>query len=285
MNYLVTGCTGFIGSRLISQLLKGGHHIFCISNADGCPNRGRVIHLQHDISRKLDYDRLPSPLNGIIHVAGVMGKSVENVEMFKINTLGTLHMLEFGKKARAGRFVFISSGAVYGYSNTPFSEESPLNPVDFYGQSKYQSELLVSQYGKEFISTVILRLFFPYGPGQTKGIVPEIVNRIRNHKRITIYNDANPRINPVYITDVVQAIEKTLSLEGRQTLNLCGNEITNIRDLSLLIGSHLGSEPLFSFMRDENIADRVGENVLSRMTLGIAPLISLKEGIANILLG
>jgi UDP-glucose 4-epimerase len=281
MNYLITGCTGFLGSRLTDHLLKKGHQIFCISKSDVCLNKGRIHHLTHDLSKRLDYYELPDHLDCIIHVAASMAKDVKNFDMFQINTLSTLDLLDFGKEIGIKKFIFISSGAVYGYGHNSFSEKSPLNPFDFYGQSKYQSELLVNYYSQQFSSTAILRLFFPYGPGQIKGLIPRLSESIKNRRPITIYNGGAPRINPIYITDVIHSIEKSLSLDRQYTFNLCGDEVTNIKELSLLIGNQLKQEPIFFYKEDKNISHLIGDNTFVKETLGITHLVSLKQGIES----
>lgn len=285
MRYLVTGCTGFVGSRLIGKFLERGHQIFCTSRANACRHGGRVVHLQQDLSEGLDYSALPVGLDGILHLAATMEKGLEPSEMFQINTYSTLDLLKYGKETGARRFILISSGAVYGYCQSPLSEESPRNPGDFYGRSKKESEVLLHQFEEGFTSAVILRLFFPYGPGQVKGIVPELVRRIKEGREITIYNERYPKINPIYVTDVVWAIEKALCLKGPYTINLCGDEILSVGELALMIGYHLGMEPVFSDAKDERISNLVGVNARMKATLGISSLILLREGIEEVVKG
>ncbi len=142
MKILVTGCTGFVGSNLIGLLLKKGHHIYCISRKEVCPAGARVNHLQYDLSERLNYNELPTNLDCIIHLAATMDKTINASDMFLINVKSTLNLLEYGKEIGIRKFVLASSGAVYGYNQEPLSEDSPIRPIDFYGLSKYQSELL-----------------------------------------------------------------------------------------------------------------------------------------------
>lgn len=286
MRILVTGCTGFIGSRLINLLLEKGHHIHCISRKEVCPTGEKVDHLQHDLSRQLDYKRLPANLDCIIHLAATIEKTIKDPDMFLINTFSTLNLLEYGEKVGIKKFIFISSGAVYGYSKEPLSEESRINPIDFYGLSKYQSELLVNHHSQQF-STVILRLFFPYGLGQTNGIIPLLANRIKNNEAIIIYNnrhnDGNPKINPIYITDAIKSIDKSLLVEGQCNVNICGDEVITIKELSLLIGRYLGLEPVFRYTNDDRIADLIGNNTKMKKCLDTFPTVPLKQGIQDYL--
>ena len=282
MKILITGCTGFVGSKLIDLLLETGHHISCMSRKDVCPAGNKVHHLQYDLSKQLNYRILPTDLDCIIHVAAVMQNIIKNIDMFLINTLSTLNLLEYGEKVGIKKFVFMSSGAVYGYSSTPLFEESPINPGDFYGLSKYQSELLINYYSHRF-STVILRLFFPYGSGQTNGIVPLLTNKIKNNVQIIIYNLDNPKVNPIYITDVSKTISRCLLLEGQYVFNISGDKIVSIKELAILIGKYLGLKPLFKYVHNDKITNLIGENAKMKKYLGNTPTITVAQGIQDYL--
>ena len=280
MKILVTGCTGFVGSNLIGLLLKKGHRIYCISRKNTCTAGARENHLQYDLSERLNYSELPTNLDCIIHLAATMDKTTKASDLFLINVSSTLNLLEYGKEIGIRKFVLASSGAVYGCSQEPLSEDSPISPIDFYGLSKYQSELLVNHYSQQF-STMILRLSFPYGPGQVRGIVPQLTNKIKHKEPIIIYNGDCPKIKPMYVTDVTKVIGKALELEGNHTLNICSDEVITIKALSLLIGQHLGLEPIFRHVRDANMKDLIVVNTKMKQCLDCYPTVTLKQGIQH----
>lgn len=223
---------------------------------------------------------MPSVIDCIIHVAAVMGKDLSNSELFNINTLGTFHLLEYGKEAGITRFIFASSGGVYGYSSLLLSEHAPINPLDFYGLTKYQAELLVNYHGRDFITTV-LRLFFPYGAGQQNGIVPLLASRIKNREQIIIYNDDSPRISLTHINDVVRAFTASLSTKDHLILNICGDEHVSIKELALLMSSYIGIYPVFEYKVNKSILNLICDNALMKNNLGVTPNVSLEDGIAR----
>jgi len=282
MRVLVTGCTGFVGRNLVAHLIKKKHRVYCMSRNETCENSDESVHIPHDLTRELDYNKLPPKLDCIIHLAATMRKDVKKAEIFRINTHSTLNLLQYGEEIGIKRFIFISSGAVYGYSINALSERSPIRPVDSYGLSKYQSEQLVSHYSKHF-STVILRLFFPYGPGQVNGIIPRLAANINDGKPILIYNRNNPRINPTYITDVVKAIDKSLTVKGCHVFNVGGNEIISVKELSFIIGKSIGKEPIFTDIKDKKIMNLMGDNAKMRDVLGVVPKIRLEQGLKQYL--
>jgi len=282
MNILLTGCTGFIGQHISNHLLEKKHKLFCISSSEACHNKGRVNHLKHNLASPLNYNNLPEAIDCIIHAAAINNKELSNIDHFRINTFSTLNLLEYARQIGVKRFIYISSIAVTGYRNKQITELSHPSPVDFYGMTKYQSELLVNQYSSNF-STVILRLSFPYGPGQINGIVPKIYNNIIHNKPITIYQNNCPVITPVYIDDVIEVIDKSLELNGNFLFNISGDEGISIHQLALKIGHLMGRKPNIRFQKDSSIKNLNISNTRIKKYLPGWPEISLNMGLERFL--
>ena len=284
MNILFTGSTGFIGSSVTYQLIHEGHQLICISRKKELGLQSpSITYLNLDLATILDQNKLPKNIDCIIHAAATMEKEIDENIMYRINTQSTADLLAFGKKQKIKKFIFISSGGVYGYSRSPLSENKPPKPVNFYGLSKLQSELLVNYYSKYF-STVNLRLFFPYGSHQIKGIIPQLTLNIKNDQDIIIYNEGTPVINPIHITDVTQSIKRSLSLSGKHTINICGDETISIKNLAELLGNHLKNAPKFKYATDRKIKNLIGINHRMKKHLRIEPTVSLEEGIKNFII-
>lgn len=279
LKILLTGCTGFIGSDLLNKLNAAGHEVWCISRSEkSCHKK----HITADISKEMDILRLPQGLDCIIHLASIMDGATSNMDMFMANVGGTLNLLEYGKRCGIKHFIYASSGAVYGYADRRAREDDNPNPIGFYGLSKYQAELLVEYYKNDF-STTILRLFFPYGPGQINGIVARLTQNIKQRQPIMIYGSDKPKINPLYITDLTDAILRSLSLAGSHTINLSGTEVLTIKELALIIGASLEIEPIFIKGMDDHMSDLIGDNEQMISLLGVQPKVLLETGIAQYL--
>ncbi len=277
MRILVTGCTGFVGSALIKVLLSDGNTVFCASRSSSCAKNHSMNHFSLDLSLPFCADQLPSDLECIVHAAASMDKTLSCAQMFAANVVSTLQLLEFGKKSGIKKFVFISSGAVYGYNDQPICETDAPKPSEFYGVTKHHAEMLVNCFSTCF-DTSILRLFYPYGEGQTKGIIPWLYNSIVARRPITIHRHDTPQINPVHISDVVHAIVRVMHSGKNFTLNISGNEIVTIRDIADIISSILGTH--YDILQSNNdMGNMVGSNRLLVRELGIDPVISLSEGL------
>lgn len=297
MKILITGGTGFIGSNLVRYLSDRDHYLYCLhrcgngysntnsSNKDN-KNSSKISYIQHDLSNVINIDKLPSDIDCIIHLAVNVDKTIDRLKFFQVNTVSALNLLEYGRSIGIKRFIFSSSGNVYGYNEKPSNELTTINPIDFYGITKYESELLVNHYSQYF-STIILRLFFPYGYdhkyGQKKGLFHTLVDKIKNNEPITICNNENPKINPMHITDLVNIIDRSIFLDGNNTLNVAGDEIVSIKELASLIGVRIGIEPIFEYINDSTISNLIGDNTKMKDILKLeTDMVRITQGLSQL---
>lgn len=155
---LISGSSGFIGSNLIENLCVNNKLLYCLYNTQLVVKMNNTTYIQQDFNKPLDISKLPQDIDCIIHLAATFNKKSENPELFQINTVSTLNLLDYGRKIGIKKFIFASTGGIYGYYTHPLKEENAKNPLDFYSLSKYESEILVDYYSQYF-STIILRFF------------------------------------------------------------------------------------------------------------------------------
>jgi len=284
MKILITGATGFIGSRLVS-ILQTRHELFALVR----PKTPRkelpgVKWLEHDLSQTLDQVRLPDRMDAIIHQAQSRhyrefpegGKDI-----FDVNIRSTFQLLEYARKAGVRHFIFASSGGVYGYSYERFVETDPVNPLNFYLSSKYTSELLIANY-QPFFYTVVFRFFFVYGPGQKGMLIPNLISKVVKGDLITIEGNPGLRINPIYIEDAVQVFEPALNLTSSELFNIAGDEVVTITDLVTLMGEASEKQPYLQYHTIPSGGDLIGDNTHMREVLGVIPKVSLRNGLKAI---
>jgi UDP-glucose 4-epimerase len=169
MIILVTGGAGYIGSHIVRQLSEAGHSVIVIDDlSTGSSNA--LIHGEKLIIADLaDSDRLnlifqEYPIQAVIHLAAsiVVPESIINpLQYYTNNVQNTLNLLETCIQNGVNTFVFSSTAAVYGVTETGLvSEDSPTVPITPYGRSKLMSEWvlqdLATAYGLRY---VILRYF------------------------------------------------------------------------------------------------------------------------------
>jgi nucleoside-diphosphate-sugar epimerase len=282
---LITGAAGFIGSRLISTL-RGRHELFAlVQSRTQRANLIGVEWVEHDLSKPLDDARLPDRMDAIIHLA--QSRYYRNFpegsrDIFDVNIRSTFQLLEYARRVGVEYFLFASSGGVYGYSYKKFVEGDPVNPLNFYLSSKYTAELLLANY-QPYFKTVVFRFFFVYGPGQNAMLIPDLISKVMKGELITIEGNPGLRINPIYIEDALRVFEPALNLSTSALFNVAGDQIVTVTELVKLVGTVSGKPALIQHKGQNPIGDLIGDNTRLKETLGVAPKMSLREGLRRML--
>ncbi len=132
-----------------------------------------------------------------------------------------------------------------------------------YGETKREAEELVRGAG---MHAQVLRLFFPYGPGQRpERLVPRLIASVREGKPIAVGQDGGPRLSLTYIDDAAAAIVSASRATESRTYDVGGPAIP-MRDLAPAIGRILGREPRFE-VRESAAADLIASPVLPGLPL------------------
>jgi UDP-glucose 4-epimerase len=222
---LVTGVAGFIGSSVALRLIKEGYRVVGVDNlSTGKISKipPEVIFVESDASanslkQKLD----PFKFDSILHIAGQSSAEVsysDPIYDLKSNVESTLFLLNYAVSKNIKNFVYASSSTVYGTQVNPISlsEEAVPDPISFYAVGKLASERYLELFAKEYgISTVALRLFNVYGPGQNldnleQGMASIFLAQGIRDKKILVKGSPDRFRDFVYIDDVVNVFIKAL---------------------------------------------------------------------------
>lgn len=280
MRVLVTGATGFVASHLLPALARQGHEVIALGH-----DRARIPHLPgaEVVESDLATARTFPSAEVVVHLAQANVPLPDGADqMFAVNTSSTAALLEYARRSGAARFVFTSSASVYGFREGRVCEDDVPRAQDFYSATKLASERLIAAYAPHFAST-IFRLVAPYGPGQRNRLIPALADRVRDGRPITLNDGGRPRMNPIYVEDVVRAL--LAALEGAETplVNVAGDETVSIRDLGDSIGETLGLEPLYEDGPGGVAGDLVADNERLHRLLP-EPLVPLTEGLRRTIL-
>ncbi len=178
MAVFITGGNGHIGSWIASLFARANKDILIYDVNRRCPEnledyRDKIQFIEGDV---LDFARLTDVLKknhqnieGIIHTVAVMGEFVPLNPHFnvRLNVIGLLNVLEAARIFDIKKFLFTSTGAVYGKKKGETREDDGLNPQDLYAASKASAEMIGRQYAEVYhLDYRIGRLYFVYGPGR-----------------------------------------------------------------------------------------------------------------------
>jgi nucleoside-diphosphate-sugar epimerase len=189
---LVTGGAGFIGSTLVRRLLAVGADVTVLDNyfSGGVVNitevADRATIIEGDV---LDRDRLDEVFSirspeYVFHLVGdtfVPSAYHHPLRFLRINTEGTLAVLEAAREFGVRRMLYVSSTEVYGRTGSePITESQALDPVNTYAVTKLAADRLCYTFHREHeIPVVIGRIFNSYGPRETQPyVVPEIIRQL-----------------------------------------------------------------------------------------------------------
>jgi nucleoside-diphosphate-sugar epimerase len=160
MKVAVTGATGFLGRYVVNHLIGLGHSCRCWFRPDS--DRGgfvedgsRLEWCPGQLGDREDARTLVEGTDAVVHAAlfrpgaGFRGAEGDLIEFAEKNVLGTLSLIEAARRARAGRFIFISTCAVHEVilDDRPLDEAHPLWPTSHYGAHKAALEKFVHSYG------------------------------------------------------------------------------------------------------------------------------------------
>ena len=278
MRVLVTGATGFVASHLLPELgvkhevVALGHDESRIPSVDG------IEPLVVDL-RNIGAAKLPA-LDAVVHLAQANVPFPEGaLDLHAVNTGATVALLEHARRVGASRFVFASSASVYGFGDRPWTEDDVPAAADFYSATKLAGERFVRAYSA-FFGTTILRLVAPYGPGQRNRMIPRLIDSVREGRPIALNVDAKPRMNPIYVGDVVRLVEAALESGGDHVVNAAGDDAASIRELGESIGRALGIGPEFE-LGGGTAGDIVCSNERMRAEFHLDDLVTLDEGLAR----
>jgi UDP-glucose 4-epimerase len=187
MTLLITGGTGFVMSNLARHWLES-HPAESVVVLDAAPwdaaaerffapVRPRLAVVQGDVRDQAVWERLAGEhlITHIVHGATITPSTERERanprQILEVNLMGTVNALEFARHRPAlKRFIYVSSGAVYGEAlpgtpDVPVPEEGRVAPVEFYGITKFSSELIARRYGEVFgLDVISVRFSGVYGP-------------------------------------------------------------------------------------------------------------------------
>lgn len=237
---LVTGASGFIGSRLVAALCGtgptdgDGRSVRALVRSDAGAERVRSVVADGggdaaaiEIVRGsvLDANSLSDAARGasvVYHLAG--GYRGLAADLREVHVEGSANLL--GALARGTRLVHVSSTSVYGWDQAwPADETSPPRPSSAYGRAKLAAERLVTRWADGDV--VVARPTITYGPGDTGGMLARAVGLMQRGMR-WFPGDGDNRIHLLHVDDLVGAL-MAMGRGGQGTYVLGGPEAASVR--------------------------------------------------------
>ncbi|HWG75601.1 MAG TPA: NAD-dependent epimerase/dehydratase family protein [Steroidobacteraceae bacterium] len=248
MKLLITGGTGFIGSRLALEARSRGIEVTVAGQVKTAAEHARHAEL---LERGVQIDQGPlqdasyarSLVRGctaVIHLAAAQHEAnVPDAYFETVNVTGTRMLLEASRDAGVQRFVYGSTIGVYGDAAGGILDElSPPRPVNVYGRTKLAAEEQVRTFGQS-LPTTIIRISETYGPSDFRLLK---LFRAIDRRRFFMIGAGTNRHQLIHVRDLVQALLLAMEHPAAvgQTVVVAGSEAMTTHDMVSQITQALG---------------------------------------------
>ena len=299
---LVTGGAGFIGSEVVSQLIKKNAMVTVIDNfsfgkKQYLPKKNNLKIIEGDITDEKVVSRAVKDQEFVIHLAAlpfIPDSFHYPANFFNVNAIGTVNLLWKSIQSKTvTRFIHISTSEVYGTAqHVPMDENHPTAPHSTYAVSKLAGDRVAFTLHKENgFPVVIIRPFNSYGPQYTQPyIIPEIMNQLLIGNKELMLGNIDATRDFTYVSDTVNAIIRSLDSKKAvgEIINVgSGNEIS-IRDLAFKI-SKIAKKKI-KIIYDESrerpfdVNRLICNNKKALRLLGWKPKINMDQGLEKLFL-
>ncbi|GCE13587.1 NAD-dependent epimerase/dehydratase family protein [Tengunoibacter tsumagoiensis] len=257
MTILVTGATGFLGSALVTELVKRQQTVRILVRDEQAARKqfGEAVTIVvGDITNAAQVQQAVAGVETIYHLAGRLYHPATPEELYyQTHVEGTRTLLQACQnQPQLQRIIHVSTTGVHGITGmTPAAEDAPFAPTNPYEKTKLAGEqLALKAYQEQGLPVSVVRPGLVYGPGDLHllGFFKSIQKGL-----FRVIAGGKACLHPVYIDDMVAAF--LLSAEREQALgrtyNIAGDQIVSIRQLSTAIAASLhrklpgGSIPLW----------------------------------------
>jgi UDP-glucose 4-epimerase len=279
MKILVTGGSGFVGTRLIAALGKG-HEIINLDIKEPKADSSAKF-VKCDIT---DYGALKEAaeehLKGVevVYHLAALSREAESDKMpeaySRTNIGGTFNVLDVSRIIGVKKFIFASSFLVYGNPTyTPLDEKHPASPRSIYAATKLCGEVMCNTFQSIYgIKTICLRKSVIYGEDDPqKRIVTILIERAKEGKDLTIYG--NKTLDFVYIGDVIPAYVSALGSEETGIFNIGSGVPVTLLELAEMVKEKVNPNIniLTEGIRTGEITKFVSDISKARKSLGFSP--------------
>jgi len=220
---LVTGGAGYVGSVLTNKLVKNGYKVRILDSAIyGLSGISKLVDnndaelVLGDIRNDETIEKSVTGIDCIIHLAAIVGEPLCNKipeAARQINEFATKKLVDVCKKKGVRRFVFASTCSNYGSSEIPVDENSQLQSLSLYSETKVQSESFVLSSKDSSFEPCVLRFATAFGLSPRMRfdlLLQEFIRDAIVNKKITVFGPNYWR-PLVHVDDISNACMKTIT--------------------------------------------------------------------------
>ena len=305
--YLLTGCAGFIASKVADRLLHAGHAVVGVDNLNDAYDprlkQWRLAQLRSQKNFRFHHaditdraameplfaaDRGQPPFAAVLNLATRAGvrQSVSNPWIYyQANCTGTLNLLELCRRSGVRKFLLASTSSLYGRHNeAPYREDADTNrPLSPYAASKKAAETLAFTYHHlHGLDISIPRYFTVYGPaGRPDMSIFRFVRRIAEGEPVIVFGDGAQSRDFTFVDDVAAGTIAALRPLGYELINLGGGRPVRLSAIIQQIAELTGKTPEIEYRpaHPADVPTTWADVSKAARLLGWKPQISIEDGL------
>lgn len=288
MRILVTGACGYKGSVLVPKLLAAGHAVVALDTMWFgnflTPHAGLTV-VQGDVRETEAIDL--GGVEAIVHLASVANDPCGDLDpklTWEVGALATMRLADQAVRHGVRRFLYASSGSVYGVKEeAQVTEDVTLEPLSEYNKTKMVAERVLLSYRDEMVVQIVR-------PATVCGCSPRMrldvsVNMLTmqalSRGRITVFGGDQTRPN-IHIDDVTDLYLFLLDHAELRGVYNAGFENLSIREIAARVRRQVPADVLFSPSNDPR-SYRLNSDKL--LATGFRPRKTIDDAIAEIVAG
>jgi UDP-glucose 4-epimerase len=301
---LVTGGAGFIGSHLAQELAERNYNVVIIDNLftgkkENVEELVKKDNVEFNQGSVTDVPLLQSLFKGVeyvFHQAAIpsVPRSVDNpLASHEANATGTLNVLLAARDGGVKKVIYASSSSVYGDIPTlPKREDMAPNPQSPYAVTKLTGEYYCQVFQQVYgLSTVCLRYFNVYGPGQDPdsqyaAVIPKFIKRVSEGMPPIIFGDGEQTRDFTFIRDAVEANILFAESNASGVFNIGKGSKISINELAMLVSRLMDKdlEPVHHAPRAGDIRHSLAD-IAKAKACGYNPKYTLERGLKETIIG
>jgi nucleoside-diphosphate-sugar epimerase len=312
-SYLVTGGAGFIGSQLVEELLRRGHHVRVVDNLV-TGKRENIEAALHNARQVVPQAAAPEFILGDLAEEAVARQAVEDMEFVlhqaaipsvprsvkdpltsnRANIDATLNVLVAARDAGVRRVVYAGSSSAYGDTPTlPKREDMPTNPLSPYALQKLVGEQYMQMFTRLYgLETATIRYFNVFGPRQDpssaySGVISRFLLALTDGEQPVIYGDGEQTRDFTYVANVVDGVLRAVEAPRAvgEVMNVATGGRISLNALLHTLQKLTGSTTTARYEtgRAGDVRDSQADISKAERVLGYRPLVQLDEGLERTL--
>jgi UDP-glucose 4-epimerase len=268
---LVVGGAGFIGSQLCDALLAEGNFVVCLDNLmrgtlqniEKATHNPNFIFIKGDASdSKLVESILKKySIDYIFHLAAnsdIQASANDPAIEFSCTCSTTWSVLYAMRRCGVKNLFFASTSALYGpaIDGKPFNEQSPMNPISYYGAAKMASEAFISAFSyMNDMNVLVFRFPNVIGRRLTHGVIFDFIKRLReNPKELKVFGNGTQNKPYIFADDLIKAIMQLYPTnKGRNIYEVGVEGSTSVRFIAEQVVKEMGLKDCKIVYGTENV--------------------------------